>query len=134
VGGGPDGLSKIYVRKGQVVAYHYHVTHRRKDLFGGDADEFVPERWEKLRPRWAFLPFGGGPRVCIGRKSQTACFLGIKLTAAAEQQALTEVSYTIFRLAQAFRGIETLDVDDWNERISITCTVANGVRVRMVPA
>jgi len=70
VGGGTDGLSKIFVPKGQVVAYHYHVMHRRKDLFGEDAAEFVPERWEKLRPRWAFLPFGGGPRICIGRKQQ----------------------------------------------------------------
>ena len=66
VGGGEDRLSEVFVRKGQVVAYHYHAMHRRKDVFGDDADEFRPE-WQNLRPRWAYLPFGGGPRICIGR-------------------------------------------------------------------
>ena len=47
--------------------------HRRTDLFGEDAAEFRPERWldegEKkgLRVGWEFLPFNGGPRICIGR-------------------------------------------------------------------
>jgi hypothetical protein len=43
--------------------------HRRKDLYGDDAEEFIPERWEHLRPTWEYLPFNGGPRICLGRKS-----------------------------------------------------------------
>ena len=49
--------------------------HRREDLYGEDAAEFKPERWlddadEKgLRVGWEYLPFNGGPRICIGRKS-----------------------------------------------------------------
>lgn len=51
VGGGPDGKSPIFIKKGQIVMYHVYVMHRRKDLYGEDAEEFKPERWETLRPR-----------------------------------------------------------------------------------
>ena len=64
LGGGPDGSAPLLVRKGTIVSYVPYVMHRRKDLFGEDADEFRPERWEHLRPGWEYLPFNGGPRIC----------------------------------------------------------------------
>ena len=51
VGGGPDQKSPIFVKKGTQINYQVYVMHRRKDLYGEDADEFRPERWETLRPR-----------------------------------------------------------------------------------
>ena len=51
VGGGPDGKSPIFIKAGQQVNYVVYVMHRRKDLYGEDADEFRPERWESFRPR-----------------------------------------------------------------------------------
>ena len=63
VGGGADGKSPIFVKKGQQVNYQVYVMHRRKDIYGPDADEFKPERWETLRPSWQYLPFNGGPRI-----------------------------------------------------------------------
>ena len=68
-GGGPDGKSPIFVPKGSEVAWNTWTMHRRKDLYGDDAEEFIPERWEHLRPTWEYLPFNGGPRICLGRKS-----------------------------------------------------------------
>lgn len=58
-GGGPDGKSPIFVRKGTTVEYSVYIMHRRKDLWGPDADEFKPERWENRRVGWEYLPFNG---------------------------------------------------------------------------
>ncbi|KAF2726911.1 cytochrome P450 alkane hydroxylase [Polyplosphaeria fusca] len=110
--GGGQGHDPILVKKGQIVAYNYYVLHRRTDLFGEDAASFRPERWETARPRWSYLPFGGGPRICIG-----------------QQFAQTEVLYTLFRFAQTFASMRSVDPGDWEEKISITCTVQNGVKI-----
>lgn len=70
-GGGPDGNSPISIRKGERVAYSTFSLHRRTEVYGPDAQEFRPERWgeEALRKvGWSWLPFNGGPRICIGRK------------------------------------------------------------------
>lgn len=67
-GGGKDGKEPIFVKKGTPVLYNVYTMHRRKDLYGEDADVCRPERWEGLRPGWGFLPFNGGPRICLGRE------------------------------------------------------------------
>lgn len=67
LGGGPDEKSPILIPEGTPVTYNVWQMHRRKDFYGDDAEEFKPERWEKLRPGWEYLPFNGGPRVCIGK-------------------------------------------------------------------
>lgn len=87
-GGGPDGKSKIFLPPQSEVNYSIHVTHRRKDLWGEDADEYRPERFIGRRPGWEFLPFNGGPRICIG-----------------QQFALTEASYVLVRLLQRYDQI-----------------------------
>ena len=52
LGGGKDGKSPILIPKGQIVQYSVYAMHRRKDLYGDDAEEFKPERWETYRPGW----------------------------------------------------------------------------------
>jgi len=42
--------------------------HRRRDIWGQDAAKFRPERWDGRRPGWEYLPFNGGPRICIGQR------------------------------------------------------------------
>jgi len=45
-------------------------TVHRDARFFAEPERFLPERWtpemEKALPRFAYFPFGGGPRVCIG--------------------------------------------------------------------
>lgn len=67
-GGGPDGKGPIFVPKGKTVSFVLHLLHRRKDLWGPDSDQFKPERWENKKMDWNFVPFSGGPRICLGRR------------------------------------------------------------------
>jgi cytochrome P450 len=71
VGGGPDGRSPLLVREGMPVAYSVYHMQRREDLYGSDTLAFRPERWdipEIANVGWGYLPFNGGPRVCLGSK------------------------------------------------------------------
>ncbi|KAL8648072.1 MAG: hypothetical protein Q9226_006151, partial [Calogaya cf. arnoldii] len=65
-GGGEDGRSPVLASAGTLVMFHFVALHKRKDLWGEDADDFRPERWQDEKASWKFLPFGGGPRNCIG--------------------------------------------------------------------
>lgn len=51
-GGGPDGSAPIFIKKGQEVNYYVFVMHRRKDLWGEDAESFRPERFEGRKIGW----------------------------------------------------------------------------------
>ena len=97
-GGGSDGLSPVLIRKGQNVAYCIYAMHRRKDLYGDDAEDFRPERWDPgnlplknptINNAWGYLPFNGGPRICLG-----------------QDFGLMEASYAIVRILQTFSKIE----------------------------
>lgn len=116
VGGGADGTAPILVPKGTQVGYQVFSMHRRKDVYGEDADDFVPERWTErnLRPGWSFLPFNGGPRICIG-----------------QQFALNLASYVVCRLVQRFDRVESCDPGPWEEGLGITCSTKNGTWVRL---
>ena len=114
-GGGADASSPVFVPKGKIVAWSVYSMHRRRDLYGDDADDFRPERWTDdggLKPGWEYLPFNGGPRICIG-----------------QQFALTEASYTVVRLIQEFQRLEARDQRPWMEGITMTCTVWPGTLV-----
>lgn len=49
IGGGPDGKEPVFVPKRSVIRYQVWAMHRREDIYGSDAEEFRPERWESLR-------------------------------------------------------------------------------------
>lgn len=114
LGGGPDGKSPLLVTKGTVVSYSPWSMHRREDFYGPDALEFRPERWETLRPGWEYLPFNGGPRICVG-----------------QQYALMEASYATIRLMQTFPRIESRDEREWREWLTITLSSGVGCKVAL---
>lgn len=63
----PDTLGGREVAKGDTVILPIYALHRNK-LLWDDPDAFRPERFADPRSidRFAYLPFGDGPRICIG--------------------------------------------------------------------
>ncbi|KAK6197866.1 cytochrome P450 alkane hydroxylase [Scheffersomyces amazonensis] len=108
-GGGPDGLDPVLVQKGQSVMYSVYSLHRLEEYYGKDADLFRPERWFEPETRklgWAYLPFNGGPRICLG-----------------QQFALTEASYVVARLVQLFPNLHASPSDtEYPPKISAQLT------------
>ena len=51
-GGGPLSTSPVFVPKGTLVTTNSYVMHRSKHLYGEDAEELKPERWETQRQGW----------------------------------------------------------------------------------
>jgi len=84
-----DEICGMRIPKGAFVTVIPWVTHRHRSLWE-HPERFEPERFSKAgqagRPRFAYLPFGGGPRVCIGA--------GL---------ALTEIILLLAVLAQRYR-------------------------------
>nr|P43083.1 RecName: Full=Cytochrome P450 52E1; AltName: Full=CYPLIIE1 [Starmerella apicola]CAA53811.1 cytochrome P450 [Starmerella apicola] len=124
-GGGPNGDQPVFVPKGQNVFYSTYSMQRRTDIWGPDATTFRPDRWneprEALASGWDYIPFNGGPRICLG-----------------QQFALTEASYTIVRICQEFSRIEVLHPDvitsknSMKQRMRLTQTASGGVITRFI--
>jgi cytochrome P450 len=82
-------LAGYKIRKGSGVTVSQWAVHRDPRWFD-EPLEFRPERWEgdlaKRLPRFAYFPFGGGPRQCIGNTF-----------------ALMETALVLATIAQQFR-------------------------------
>jgi cytochrome P450 len=65
----PDSFGGIPVPAGAAVTVCPWLLHRDprwwEDPEGFDPDRFAPQP-EKVRPRYAYVPFAAGPRMCIG--------------------------------------------------------------------
>ena len=64
-----DEVDGQRIPAGSIVSMSPWVTHRNPTLWP-DPERFDPERFRpelvKQRHKYAYLPFGGGPRICIG--------------------------------------------------------------------
>lgn len=66
---GGDSFGPYAVEPGSAVMISTYITHRHPE-FWSDPERFDPERFRPGRAekhhRYAYFPFGGGPRQCIG--------------------------------------------------------------------
>ncbi|MBS1594801.1 MAG: cytochrome P450 [Bacteroidetes bacterium] len=64
-----DVIGDYLIKKGDTMMLFPYLTHRMEQYWEEplrfDPDRFLPERM-KDRPRYAYFPFGGGARLCIG--------------------------------------------------------------------
>jgi cytochrome P450 len=92
------------------------VVHRRPNLWPDperfDPARFTPER-EAARPRFAYIPFGGGPRGCIG-----------------SQFAMVEAQLIVAAVARRFRVVPVENRPIRPEPL-ITLRPATAIRARV---
>ncbi|RIB21087.1 cytochrome P450 [Gigaspora rosea] len=66
-------LNGYVIPKGTPMTIVFHVFHRDPSIWGDDAEDFNPSRWldPEIKSKVTntnFLPFGAGPRNCLGMK------------------------------------------------------------------
>ncbi|KAK1438001.1 hypothetical protein QVD17_03802 [Tagetes erecta] len=65
-------LGNMTLPAGTLMQLHTMLSHYDPNIWGHDVKEFKPERFSQgvskvTKGQTAFIPFGGGPRVCIGQ-------------------------------------------------------------------
>jgi cytochrome P450 len=84
-----DEIGGYHIPAGSFIAVSPYVTHRHPEYWENpeafNPQRFAPERFNKIH-HYAYIPFGGGPRICIGHNF-------------AEMEALTIVAM----VAQAYQ-------------------------------
>jgi cytochrome P450 len=110
-------IGGYHFRKGAEFVMSPWVLHRDERSFD-DPEAFKPERWEndlaRRLPRFAYVPFGAGPRVCIGNRF-----------------AMMEAKLVLAVAIQRFR-FEVATETELTLLPSVTLRPRNGLRLRLV--
>lgn len=113
-----DVLGGVRVPAGAVITIIPYVTHRNPTLWD-EPERFIPERFEPeavaARHRFAYLPFGGGPRICIGNNF-----------------AMVEAQIIVAGIAQRYR-LRLVPGHDPAPIGLLTLRAKNGVKVTLEP-
>ena len=113
---GDDEIGGYRVPKGSLVFLIPFVIHRRPALWPDperfDPGRFTPEQ-EAARPKFAYMPFGGGPRGCIGN-----------------QFAMVEAQLIVASVAQRYR-VELAPGQNITPEPLITLRPAPGIRATL---
>src|SRR6185295_11411895 len=109
-------IGGYYVPTGAQIVMSQWVVHRDARYFENPAG-FAPERWtsEFIRslPRFAFFPFGGGPRICIG-----------------QEFAIMEAALAVTALVQRFR-LELVSGQEISPRPSVLLRPSGSVQIKL---
>ncbi|XP_050079263.1 uncharacterized protein LOC126566952 [Anopheles maculipalpis] len=108
------------IPRGTSFLFSFAALHRRKDLWGPDADQFDPDRFlpERSLGRHphAFEPFSMGSRDCIGKRY---AMMGLKLL--------------FVHLLRSFRFHTDLEFDKMEFKFDITLNLSQGYMFRIEP-
>jgi cytochrome P450 len=106
-------IGRYPIKRGDIVIASQYVTHRNPRFFP-DPDRFDPDRFlGRTYPKFAYFPFGGGNRLCIG-----------------ERFAWTEGVVAIATIAQRVR-FEALDDESIGTVPYVTLRPAKPIRARV---
>lgn len=107
-------LPNYTIPKDTEVLISIFTLHRRKDIWGEDADKFNPDHFDKeacaKRNPFSFMSFSNGPRNCIGRRFS---FIIMKTMLA--------------KLLRRYRFSTDLGIDDVKFRLEVTAKPVGGV-------
>ncbi|XP_058454496.1 probable cytochrome P450 313a4 [Malaya genurostris] len=112
-------LDGIRIPKGQIIAINFFTLHRRKDIWGPDPEHFNPERFRpettEGRHPFAYLPFSGGLRYCIGSR-----------------YAMNSMRILLLKIVQNFEIQTDLRYTDLKFKYEISLKLAGPHSVRLV--
>jgi cytochrome P450 len=112
-----DQIAGYRIAAGSEILIFPYITQRHPKWWQ-DPDVFRPERFAPensgARPRYAYLPFGAGPRTCIGLNF-----------------AMTEILVALTMLLQRFRLTLAIDPAQVRPEPSVTLQPKPGVPVRL---
>ena len=112
-----DQINGISIPANSLVIISPYTMHRHEQYWQ-QPDVFDPQRFDeksiKLQHRFAYIPFGGGPALCIGKNF-----------------ALTEAVILIARISQAFRFERTSEASLKMDAL-VTLRPVGGLPVRLI--
>ena len=111
-----DWIGNTFIKKKNAVIVLPWVMHRHRALWN-NPDRFEPERFSPERsagrPRFAYMPFGGGPRICIGAAL-----------------AMTEAQLILATIAQRYR-LKLVPKQDIRLLHRVTLRPKDGIRMTL---
>jgi len=147
-GGGPDGKSPVFIKKGTRAFLATYAVHRDPSIWGSDANDFKPERWLSSNPfpsstRRASTvnttTEGSAPEKPKMEEKKIAPYTFLPFSAGVRMcpgmpLALANAQYFYARFCQEFAEVEARDEREWRDELKITCPNAHGVHVALTRA